>query len=88
MVEVRKKPRETTASLIRRFSRAVQTSGLLDNAKSKRFYRKPKTARQEKQTALMREHLRNLRRKLEKMGKYDEETFEKEKQKLKQELGL
>lgn len=88
MVEVRKKPRETTASLIRRFSRAVQTSGLLDNAKRKRFYKKAKTERQQKQTALMREHLRNLRRRLEKMGKYDEDTFEKEKQKLKQELGL
>ena len=33
-------------------------------------------------------HLNKLRRRLEKLGKYDEETFEEEKRKMKQELDL
>jgi len=36
----------------------------------------------------MREELRALRKKLERLGKYDEETFEDEKKKVKQKLGL
>jgi hypothetical protein len=33
-------------------------------------------------------HLGELRKRLTKLGKYDEETFEEEKRKLKQKLGL
>ena len=33
-------------------------------------------------------HLSELRRKLEKLGKYDEDTFEEEKRKMKQKLDL
>jgi len=88
MVEVRKKPRESTAALIRRFSRAVQVSGLLDEAKSKRFHSRPQSTYKEKKRALMREQLRGLRTRLEKLGKYSDETFEKEKLRLKQKLGF
>ena len=33
-------------------------------------------------------HLAELRKRLTKLGKYDEETFEEEKRKMKQKLGL
>jgi len=33
-------------------------------------------------------HLSHLRKRLEKLGKYDEDTFDEEKRKMKQELGL
>jgi len=88
MVEVKRKPNESTGSLLRRFSRFVQQSGVLVKAKRSQFRNKKQNERKEKQSAIMGLHLRELRKRLEKLGKYDEETFEEEKRKLKQELGL
>jgi len=88
MVEVRRKPNESTGSLLRRFSRFVQQSGVLVKAKRSQFRAKKQNERKEKQAAIMGLHLRELRKRLEKLGKYDEETFEEEKRKMKQELGL
>lgn len=88
MVEVKRKPNESTGSLLRRFSRFVQQSGVLVKAKKSQFRSKRTTERQEKQAAIVGLHLRELRRKLEKLGKYDEDTFEEAKRRLKQELDL
>lgn len=88
MVEVKRKPNESTGSLLRRFSRFVQQSGVLVKAKRSQFRGKKQNERKEKQAAIMGLHLRELRKRLEKLGKYDEETFEEEKRKMKQELGL
>ena len=88
MVEVKRKPNESIGSLMRRFNRFVQQSGVLLKAKSDQFRQKKWTDRKEKNAAIMGLHLRELRKKLEKLGKYDEETFEEEKRKLKQELNL
>lgn len=88
MVEVRRKPNESTGALLRRFSRFVQQSGVLLKAKSDRFRQKKRTERKEKNAAIMGMHLGDLRRRLQKLGKYNEETFEEEKRKLKQKLGL
>ena len=88
MVEVKRKPNESVGSLLRRFNRFVQQSGVLLKAKSDQFRQKKATERKEKVSAIMGTHLADLRKRLEKMGKYDEETFEEEKRKMKQELGL
>lgn len=88
MVEVKRKPNESVGSLMRRFNRFVQQSGVLVKAKKSQFREKKMNERKEKQAAIMGIHLSGLRKKLEKLGKYDEETFEEEKRKLKQELGL
>lgn len=88
MVEVKRKPNESIPSLLRRFNRFVQQSGVLLKAKKSRFRERKLTERKQKLAAIMGVHLSELRKKLEKMGKYDEETFEEEKRKLKQELGL
>jgi len=88
MVEVRRKANESTGSLLRRFSRFVQQSGVLVKAKKSQYRAKKQNDRKEKLAAIMGVHLRDLRKRLEKLGKYDEETFEDEKRKLKQELGL
>ncbi len=88
MVEVRRKPNESVGSLMRRFNRFVQSSGVLLKAKKSKFRIKKPTDRKEKMAAIMGMHLSKLRRRLEKLGKYDEETFEEEKRKMKQELGL
>ena len=88
MVEVKRKQNESIGSLMRRFNRFVQRSGVLFKAKSSQFRQKKLTERKEKNAAIMGLHLSELRRKLEKLGKYDEDTFEEEKRKLKQELDL
>jgi ribosomal protein S21 len=88
MVEVKRKPNESTGSLLRRFSRFVQQSGVLVKAKKSQYRAKKVTERKEKLGAIMGMHMTALRKRLEKMGKYDEETFEEEKRKMKQELGL
>ncbi len=88
MVEVKRKPNESTGSLLRRFSRFVQQSGVLLKAKKSQFRERKQTERKEKNAAIMGLHLRELRKRLEKLGKYDEETFEEEKRKMKQELDL
>lgn len=88
MVEVRRKTNESTGSLLRRFSRFVQQSGVLVKAKRDQFRTRKNNERKEKLSAIMGVHLRELRKRLEKLGKYDEETFEEEKRKLKQEIGF
>jgi ribosomal protein S21 len=88
MVEVKRKPNESTGSLLRRFNRFVQQSGILLKAKNDQFEQKKITKRKEKNAAIVGMHLSQLRKRLEKLGKYNEETFEEEKRKLKQKLGL
>jgi len=88
MVEVKRKPNESIGSLMRRFNRFVQQSGVLLKAKKSQFRIKKQNERREKNAAIMGLHLGELRRRLNKLGKYDEETFEEEKRKMKQELDL
>lgn len=86
--QVYRKPKETIPSLIRRFSRSVQSAKILERTKSNLYrYRKP-SERQEKQKAIMREALRELRRKLEKQGRYSEDIFQREKKKIKEKFGF
>jgi len=88
MVEVKRKPNESVGSLLRRFNRFVQQSGVLLKAKKSKHREKKQTERKEKKAAIMGLHLSELRKRLEKLGKYDEETFEEEKRKLKQKIDL
>lgn len=88
MVEVKRKPNESTGSLLRRFSRFVQQSGVLIRKKSLKYRPKKLTPRQEKNKAIMGVHLRKLRQNLEKLGTYTEESFDEAKRRLKQEIDL
>lgn len=87
-MEVKRKPNESPASLMRRFTRLVQHSGIVSTAKLKRSRLKKPTARVEKNRAIMRVELQGLRRRLERLGKYDDETFDEEKRKIKRQLDL
>lgn len=83
-IEVKRKEREPVGSLLRRFSRRVQQSGVLLNARKGRFFRKPKTRRQIKASALRREQLRAQRREMIKMGLLEEgQMIPRDKIKLK-----
>jgi len=88
MVEVKRKPNESTGSMLRRFSRFVQQSGVLQRKKALKHRVKKLTDRQQKNRAIMGQHLRKLRQTLQKQGKYTEESFNEAKRRLKQEIDL
>ena len=88
MAQVYRKPKETIPSLIRRFSRAVSSAKIVDRTKKRLYnFRKP-SERQLKQRAIMREALKELRKRLEKQGRYSEEIFQREKKKVKEKFGF
>lgn len=82
MIEVRKKDRETSESLIRRFSRRVQQSGVLVRARKSRFRVEEKTKREKREGAMYKEKVKKMVDRLKKMGKFDEENFKNTKKKL------
>lgn len=81
MVEVKRKEGEGIASLIRRFSRKIQQSGILLNARKTRFYKKPKSKLRIREEAKMRQEITKIKEKLRKLGK-DEEEFDIRDRKL------
>lgn len=82
MIEVKKKDRETSESLIRRFSRRVQQSGVLAKARKGRFLVEEKSRREVRETAMYKAKVKKIVGKLKKMGKFDEENFRNVKKKL------
>ena len=72
MVYVKRKDRETTASMLRRFSRRVQQSGLLLRARKGRFFVSKPTKRARLEKALRRITRTKERERLIKLGKEKE----------------
>lgn len=73
MVEVRRKERESVESLLRRFTRKIQQSRVLINARESRFYVSPKSKREMREGALHRAKIIKEREKLIKLGKIKRE---------------
>jgi len=73
MIEVRKKENESTGSLLRRFSKKVQQSGLLLQARSSRFIEKVKSREERKKSALRRNQIAAEKERLRKLGKLEED---------------
>lgn len=68
-IEANKQERENSQSLIRRFRQKIQRSGLLVQARKRRFYQPSvKSKQMKKRTALRREKLKAEYKKLEKLG--------------------
>ena len=68
---VKKKDRETTHGLVRRFQKAVKGSGLLLRARKTRFKERKKSQEMRKKGALRREELKKEYEKLRKLGKLE-----------------
>ena len=68
-LEVKKQERETAQSLVRRFGRRIQQSGILLRARKTRFKVRPKSHQAKKRAALRREELKKEYQKLKKLGK-------------------
>jgi len=70
-LEVKKQVRETSQALIRRFTRALQESGILLRARKVRFKEKEKSEQMKKRVALRREEKKREYEKLRKLGKIE-----------------
>lgn len=82
MIEVKKKDKETSENLIRRFTRRVQQSGVLMHVRRTRFHKDDKSKLKKRDEALYKIKLRKEIDKLKKMGKFDEESLKDIKRKM------
>jgi len=72
MVEVKKKNGESTESLIRRFTKRVQSSGVLLRSKQGRYYTTKKSKLEKKEVAARRGQIKEKKELLRKIGKLDD----------------
>ena len=68
-LEVKRKERENSQSLVRRFTKRVQQSGILHKARKTMFKTREKSRNMEKRAALRREKMKTEYEKLKKLGK-------------------
>jgi ribosomal protein S21 len=70
-LEVRRKEKEPVQSLLRRFAKKVQQSGILVQARKIRFRERNKSRQMKKRAALRREELRKEYERKKKLGELD-----------------
>ncbi|MFH1509733.1 MAG: hypothetical protein ABID67_01110 [Candidatus Nealsonbacteria bacterium] len=68
VLEVKKQERETTQALIRRFTKNLQRSRILMQARKNRFFKREKSDEMKKTAALRRETAKIKYEKLRKLG--------------------
>ena len=68
-LKAEKQNRESTQSLIRRFSRKMRKSGILIEARKKRFMKREQSSQLKKRTALRRNELQKKYEELKKLGR-------------------
>ncbi len=81
-IQVKKKDKETSESLIRRFTRRVQQSGILVVARKSKFRMEEKNKREKRDEALYKIKIRKQIEKLKKLGKFNEEALKNIKRKM------
>lgn len=82
MIQVRKKEKETAESLIRRFSRRVQQSGVLRQVRKLRFHSEEQSRVKRRDEALYKVKIRKEINRLKKLGKFDEDALRDIKKKM------
>lgn len=69
MIQVTKKdPKESTESLLRRFSRKVQQSGVIAEVKQNQYFEKPLSKTERRQKAIIRKERKAIKVKKLKLG--------------------
>ncbi len=81
MLEVQKRDNENSEGLIRRFTRVVQQSGVLLQAKKVRYHEKKKSKMKIREEAQRRSELTAERDRLIKLGEIDEFSYPQKKAK-------
>lgn len=75
MIHIKRKEKETTESLIRRFSRRVQQSGVLRQVRKLRYRAEEKSKPARRSEALYKVKIRKEIDRLKKLGKFDEDAL-------------
>lgn len=75
MIEIKRREGESVESLLRRFTKKVQQSGLVARTKKRRFYEPPKTKREERAAAVRRTQMRVRRDFLKRTGQLTDEDL-------------
>lgn len=75
MIHIKRKEKETTESLIRRFSRRVQQSGVLRQVRKLRYRTIEKSKPARRNEALYKVKIRKEIDKLKKLGKFDDDAL-------------
>ncbi len=78
-ITLKKRDNESNERLIRRFTRRIQTSGLLLRVKRGQYFEKEKNRNQAKKDALRRMQMRDKQEYLRKIGELEEDSFGKRK---------
>jgi len=73
MIEVKRKDNESTGSLLRRFSKRIQQSGLLLQARGSRFRDKVKSRTERRKNALRRNEIVAEKEYQRKIGKLEDD---------------
>ncbi len=68
-LEIKRKEKENPQNLVRRFTRALQQSGILTRVREKTFKDREKSRNMKRRAALRREELKKEYEKLKKLGK-------------------
>ncbi|MEI7632154.1 MAG: 30S ribosomal protein S21 [bacterium] len=69
MIQVSKKdPKESSESLLRRFTRKVQQSGIILEAKSIQYFEKPLSKPERRRKAIIRRARKDIKVKMTKLG--------------------
>lgn len=68
-LEIKRKPKESVQSLVYRFTKAVQQSGILLRARERMYKAREKSENLKKEAALRREEMKKKYEKLKKLGK-------------------
>ena len=69
MIQVTKKdPKESTESMLRRFTRKVQQSGVINTAKTIQYFEKPLSKRDRRRKAIVRRARKNVKIQKMKLG--------------------
>ena len=74
-ITIKRRDKESNERLLRRFSRRVQTSGLLLRTKKRQYHEKPKSHNRLRRDALRRLQIRGRLEYLRKIGALDEELL-------------
>ncbi|MDP4009002.1 MAG: hypothetical protein Q8P71_01065 [bacterium] len=72
LIQVEREERESNQAVIRRFTKAVRASGIVQEAKKKQFRLRPKSEQMQKRSALRRLEKKQEHEKLYKLGKVDD----------------
>ncbi len=83
MVYIKKNEREGDESLIRRFSRKMQQTGILRHVRATRFHQRPVGKNTLRSTAMYKQRMHKGVERLKKMGHYNPEAIRELRKQIK-----